>query len=147
MSELNYGGDDWREALNQAEDALFCEIDSRENGGELAGVVSELRNDEAGNDEGLMFAAITVAEKLRPEFDRTFLTRVIKAYDEETSEDLEERAAGFILGRWPDFPIEYTRNLEAFAVEYALKGNERAADDGDDGLPFVFDVSELLTEK
>ncbi|MFV0135566.1 hypothetical protein ACLGIH_20480 [Streptomyces sp. HMX87] len=147
MTELTYSGDDWREALNKAGDAEFCEIDSREKGGELAGVVSELYNDEAGSDEGLVFAAITVAEKLRPEFDRDFLTRVIKTYDEETTGRLVERAIGFIQGRWPDFPINFTRNLEQFAVEYALRHEERAADDGTSGPMCVFNVAELLAKK
>lgn len=144
MSDLTYSGDDWREALNQAEDAEFCGIDSREKGGELAGVVSELYDDEADSDEGLLFAAITVAEKLRPEFDRGFLAQVIKNYDKETTGRLEERAVGFIQGRWPDFPIEFTRNLEQFAAEYALRPEERAADDGSSGPLCVFNVAELL---
>ncbi|MEV7870166.1 hypothetical protein AB0P17_29665 [Streptomyces sp. NPDC088124] len=147
VTGLMYSAEDWREAFNSADDAGFCEIDSRETGGELAGVISELRADEAGNDEGLVFAAITVAEKLRPEFGRDFLAYVIRAYDEETTGRLEERAIGFILGRWPGFPIEYTYMLEQFAVTYALRPEERAADDGSGGPAYVFNVSELLIPK
>ncbi|KOT51136.1 MULTISPECIES: hypothetical protein [Streptomyces] len=139
-----YSGGKWREALNAAEDHEFCDIDSRVKKGELAGVVCDLRADEAGSDEGLVFAAITVAEKLRGEFDRDFLARVIRAYDEEKTGRLEERAIGFIKGCWPNFPIEYTRSLEAFAVEYALTPNERVADDGTSGPVYLFDVTELL---
>ncbi|MEU7156004.1 hypothetical protein AB0A98_06105 [Streptomyces chrestomyceticus] len=78
-----YGTQQWREAFCAAEDNAFCDIDSREKAGELAGDVCELRVDEADADEGLVFAAITVAGGLRGELDRNFLARVIKAYDEE----------------------------------------------------------------
>ncbi|MGW6604831.1 hypothetical protein [Streptomyces sp. NPDC055036] len=146
-TELTYTADDWREALNKADDAEFCEIDSREYGGELAGVVSELYRDEANSDESLVFAAIAVAEELRPKFDRNFLAKVIGAYDEEKTGRLEDRAIGFILGRWPGFPIKYTRNLEQFAAEHALTPNERVADDGTSGPLCLFDVTKLLPAK
>ncbi|MFD9868524.1 hypothetical protein ACFXI8_27145 [Streptomyces niveus] len=147
MTGLTYSAADWREALSWAEEYEFCDTDSREKGGELAGVVSELRNAEGNYDEGLVFAAITVAEKLRPEFDRDFIAQVIGTYDEEKTGRLEERAIGFIQGRWPDFPIEYTRNLEQFAVEYALTPNERVADDGTNGPACLFDITKLLPAK
>ncbi|MGW0536325.1 hypothetical protein [Streptomyces sp. NPDC003032] len=144
MTVYQYSGDDWREALSKADDAHFCDIEARETGGELAGVVTELRNDETPeSDESLVFAAINAAEQLRLEFDRKFLAQVIKAYDNVTTGRLEERAIGFIRARWPNFPIQYTRNLSAFAIEYALLPGERAADDGS-GSFCVFDVSELL---
>ncbi|WP_405824205.1 hypothetical protein OG705_29125 [Streptomyces sp. NBC_00838] len=147
MTGLTYSAADWREALSRAEDNEFCDTDSLERGGELAGVVSELCNAEGNYDEGLVFAAITVAERLRPEFDRDFLAKVIGTYDEEKTGRLEERAIGFIQERWPDFPVEYTRNLEQFAIEYALKPHERAADDGTNGPACLFDITELLPAK
>lgn len=146
MTELTYTEEDWREAYNRAEEKEFDVLDSREQGGELAGVVAELHEDEASNDEGLLFAAVTVAGSLAEEYSRDFLSRVIKSWDEPAERGLADRAYGYILGRWPDFPIEDVNDLTCFGAKHALQAHERVADDGASGW-FLFNVSELIAEK
>ncbi|WP_328749373.1 MULTISPECIES: hypothetical protein [unclassified Streptomyces] len=144
MTELlKYTGEDWEAAFNQADDAEFCEIDSRESAGELAGVVAELHGAEAGNDEGLLYAAITVARSLAEEFDRDLLGTVLNGHNQD-HEGMEQRATGYILAKWPGFPIEEIGDLFTFGTKYALREYERVADDGSTGFRYVFNVSKVL---
>ncbi|MFE2538985.1 hypothetical protein [Actinacidiphila glaucinigra] len=141
---LAYGSAQWEEAYHQADEAAWCETDSRENGGELASVVAGLRDDEAGSDEGLLFAAITVAGGLAEEFDCAFLTAVLKCYDEQASTSLATRAASYVMKRWPDFPLQEIRDPEWFAIRHALEDDERSATDPATDLPYVFNIKALV---
>ncbi|WP_181786139.1 hypothetical protein [Streptomyces phytophilus] len=133
---------DWREAYRAAEEKDFDVTDSREQSGELAGVVAELREDEAENDEGLLWAAITVASNLVEGFDRDFLSHVITSRDEEAEQGLANRARGYVIARWPDFPIQEISDLDRFAARYALHEHERVAEDELQFL-FVFNLADL----
>lgn len=143
MNTLKYNRNDWREAWQAADDMAFDVIDSQERAGYLAGVLAVLCEDEANNNEGLLYAAITVAGDLAQEFDRDFLSRVVKSWDEEAENDLADRARGYILGRWPDFPVEDIDDLTRFGSKHTLQAHERVADDGASGYWFVFNLSEL----
>jgi hypothetical protein len=147
MSTLKFSAADWREAYDRAEEKEFDVIDSREQRGELAGVVAELREEEGGNDESLVLAAITVAGGLAEEYDRDFLARVIQSWDEEAEKGMADRARGYILARWPDFPIEDIDDLERFGAKHAVQAHERVGHDDEYGCWFLFDVSKLMTEE
>lgn len=141
-----YSGDVWRDALSTAEENEFCEIDSTEHGGDAAAEVAEIFHDIAP-DEELLSAAIAVAEALQSEFDRAFLAKVIEAQDELAEQALEERATGFIMGRWPGFPLAQVRDLERLAVDFALHPHERAAFGSTSRIPYVFNVSSLVAKE
>lgn len=141
--EMKYSAEEWVEAYNRANDHEFDEIDSVEQGGVLVGVVAELRNDEAELDENMLWAAIDMAGKLAPEYDRSFLVRVMQAYDEPGSDALEDRAVRYISKRWPEFPVTHVKNLAQFAVEFALEPHERSVYEEITGLHYVFNVSGL----
>ncbi|MEV7952973.1 hypothetical protein [Streptomyces sp. NPDC088141] len=146
MTGLPYSHEEWAEAYNRADDHGFDEIDAREGAGELAAVVAELLTEGAvGNDEGKLWAAITVAGGLAEEFDREFLVRLLNAYDETATERLKNRAERYIHAHWPSFPIEEIADLDEFGAKYALDAHERASDDGASGVLFVFNVTELAT--
>ncbi|MGW3273605.1 hypothetical protein ACWDFH_19345 [Streptomyces kronopolitis] len=136
---------DWRAAYRGAEEKYFDVTDARERRGELAGVVAELREDVAENDEGLLWAAITVAGELAEEFDRDFLARAITSRDEEAEGGLADRARGYVIARWPDFPVEEIADLDRFGAKYALHQHERVAEDESEFL-FLFNVAELTSE-
>jgi len=141
-----YSGTQWHDALDDATTHEFCEIDSRERAGELAGVVAEMyTEDEIRGDEGKFYAAITVAAGLAEEFDREFLTRVLLGNTQELEDSMEKRAIKYIEEKWPGFPVREVRYLSGFAMRHALKDHERSAYDGGSVLMYVFDVSELLS--
>ncbi|MEO3852581.1 hypothetical protein ABGB09_34020 [Streptomyces sp. B8F3] len=136
---------DWHEAYRAAEEKEFDVTDSREQSGELAGVVAELREDEAENDEGLLWAAITVASNLTEKFNRDFLSRVITSRDEEAERGLASRARGYVIARWPDFPIQEIADLDRFGAKYALHEHERVAEDESQFL-FLFNLADLTAK-
>ncbi|MEU0214043.1 hypothetical protein ABZ281_02600 [Streptomyces sp. NPDC006265] len=143
---IRYSAEEWREALNRAGDLSFCEIDSREQAGELAGVTASLYEDEAEKDEDRLYAAITVAGGLAEEFDQDFLTAVLRGHDNNAGKGLAERAKTFVEQKWPGFPFEEIEHPDRFAARHTLQKHERwaSSQEGDyDGFVFVFDVSEL----
>ncbi|MFF8283283.1 hypothetical protein ACF06W_11240 [Streptomyces albus] len=137
-----FSGGQWAEAFCAAEEYEFCPIDAYEHAGGLAGVLASLREGEAENDEGLLYAAITVAGGLVEEFDRDFLARVIACRDEEGEKGLADRARGYVIARWPDFPVEEIADLHRFGAKHALHVHERTVEDNA-GFTFLFDITPL----
>ncbi|MFC4498462.1 MULTISPECIES: hypothetical protein [Streptomyces] len=146
MTELTYTKADWREALERAAELSFCEIDSAEQGGYLAGVVASLYEDEADKDDDRLYAAITVAGGLAVEFGPEFLTTVLRGHDDNSGKGLKERAKAYVEQQWPDFPFEEIGHPDGFAARHTLKPHERwaSSEEGDDGYVYVFNVSALV---
>ncbi|MFE7114931.1 hypothetical protein ACFU99_05835 [Streptomyces sp. NPDC057654] len=145
MTELTYSGDEWREAYDRAEEYEFDTIDSREQGGELPGVVAELCEDETGHDEGLLYAAITVASDLAESYTRSFLLSVIRRWDEQAEIGVPDRVLGYVAGHRLDSPVDGVADLTAIVGD-TLQAHERLAHDGASGCWFLFNVTGLTTD-
>lgn len=142
MNPFTYGEKDWLEAFDTAEEFEFDEINSEENGGELARLVAELYTlDSVGNDAGKLHTALHVASAHLGEFDQKFLERVLSSYDGQTVDELEQVARDHIKETWLGFPADTVGDMEKFAVTYALGAHLRWAKDSAGGTLYVFDTN------
>ncbi|MEU1816168.1 hypothetical protein ABZ543_13355 [Streptomyces roseifaciens] len=135
---------EWEDALAAAESNEFCEIDSAEEGGWLAGWVSQqYTHDKIGQDADRLHAVIKalVEGAEETEFSSRRFTAVMESINGDLEADDEKLVQDYLDEHFDGFPLAHIKDIQAFARDYVYRPGEFYAESHDGSTLYVFDTT------